>query len=239
MTNLHYAPAPMALVALLTAINPVGQAADDAIRAPEIKFFYYDSERIEWVVSAEPDRLQAHLQANPDSARLFGSLAESIDEPGDMDQVRTQMTSWLEGERERFGELGGSSVRLRKAEGIVAYLRAHDFSIDALVKQLLKRSGATEVELVGVHLVRGARDASFQLKVVLPDETIGIGRQGYNVAIQSPDVTYTSVVYALGLALYEVHEVINSEPGTETPSEPGIEALPPPEIGATASSGVP
>lgn len=208
---------------------PAEEAAEGGPPLPTLKFFYYDSGRIEWVVSAEPDRLERHLQANPDSARLFGSLTQSVDEAIDTEEVRLQMARWLADEREQSGG-GGNVVRLRKAEGIVAYLRAHDFRIDQLVQQLLKRSGASDVEIAAVHLVDGAGNSSFHLKVVLPDEQVGLGQQGFNVASRSPDVTYTSVVYALALALYEVHEIINADSASEGTGPSDIEALPPPDL---------
>ena len=203
--------------------------------APEnlvVKFFYFDGRRIEWVVSAEPDRLERHLEADPDSAQMFQSLKESVAAVPDTEQIRLQMAQWLESERERVTDPGSNVIRLRKAEGIVAYLRAHDLRIDELVRALLRRSGATTVELVAVHLVDRSGMSSFQLKVVLPDEQVGIGGQGFNVAFNSPQVTYTSVVYALALALDAVHEVINTDseddPAEGPPSGFDAEPLPPP-----------
>ena len=151
-------------------------------------------------------------------------------EEADLEQVRVQMARWLDDERGRLAGGRGNVVRLQKAEGIGAYMRAHEFRMDQLVEALLKHSGASGVEIAAVHLVREGGNSTFQLKVMLPGETIGIGGQGFNVAFGSPDMTYTGVVYALALALYEVHEIINSESadGAEPPSDLDLESLPPP-----------
>jgi hypothetical protein len=65
---------------------------------------------------------------------------------------------------------------------------------------------------------------------MLPGETIGIGGQGFNVVFGSPDMTYTGVAYALAVALYEVHEIINTETadGAESGRDLDLESLPPP-----------
>lgn len=204
--------------------------ADDEPRQPTVKFFYYDQGRIEWAVSAEPDRLEQHLEANADSAQLYESLSAAVSELPELDQVRSRMARWIEDERNRAPDLNRSNVRVRKAEGIVAYMRAHDFRIDQLVEALLKRSQAQDVEVVAVHLVDGAGNSQYKLKIVLPYDEIGIDQQGFNVVLAAPNVTYTSVVYALAMALYEVHEIINADTG-EAPQDPeaDMEVLPSPD----------
>ena len=208
---------------------------------PTLKFFYYDSRNIEWVVSAEGDAFDRHMAANVESARLFQSLTEAAYAPSDVQKVQTQMARWIDQERQRFDTGARNTVRFRKAEGIVAYLRAHDFEVQRLVRALLTRTGADSVELVAVHLVDNAGVSSYKLKVVLPNDTIDIGKQGFNVVHSSPDVTYTGVAYALALALYEVHEVINQEAdGGEPGDELEVEPLPPPmETGSTTRPGAP
>ena len=206
---------------VLLVVNAVGHA-DDEPRQPTLKFFYYNQGAIEWAVSAEQDRFEKHLEANAESAQLFESLSASVSEPPQLDEVQARMARWIEAERNRGPEVNQSTVRIRKAEGIVAYMRAHDFEIDQLVKALLKRSRAQDVEVVAVHLVDGAGTSEFKLKIVLPYDEIGIDKQGFNVVLASPNVTYTSVAYALAMALYEVHEVINVESGEE-PADPEAE----------------
>ncbi len=116
------------------------------------------------------------------------------------------------------------------AEGIVAYLRAHDFSIHKLVEALKRRSGASDVELVVVHLRDAQDNPSFKLKVVLVDPEVEIGKQGFNVNLAAPNASYTVVAYALGLALYELQEIINRDsPAEDAPPSESIEALPVPE----------
>ena len=80
-------------------------------------------------------------------------------------------------------------------------------------------------------------DSSFRVKVVLPFDEIGIGKQGFNVVLRQPNVTYTTVVYALAVALYEVHEVINAESADGTEGEgDDVESLPPPDTITRPSS---
>ena len=139
------------------------------------------------------------------------------------------MTRWIERERERFDQTRRESTRSRMAEGIVAYLRAHDFSIHHLVEALKRRSGASEVELVVIHLLDPQGTPSFKLKVVLVDPQIEIGKQGFNVNLASPEASYTVVTYTLGVALYEVQEIIHRDSSDETESPETIEPLPVPE----------
>ena len=218
----------------------IDAASDEAATGmPVLKFFYYDSRSIEWVVSAEPEAFNKHMVANEESARLFQTLTEASVSTGDNSQVRGRMARWIEQERQRFDAGARNTVRFRKAEGIVAYLRAHDFDIHRLVGSLLTRTGASRVELVAVHLVDSAGVSSYKLKVVLPNDEIGIGKQGFNVVHSSPDVTYTGVVYALALALYEVHEIINAEEGDEPREGIELEPLPPPtDLGPATNSAV-
>ena len=216
-------------LSVLLFVGAIGRA-DDESRQPTLKFFFYDQGAIEWAVSAEPDRFEKHLEANADSAQLYESLSAAVTDPPELEQVQARMARWIEAERNRAPEANRSTVRIRKAEGIVAYMRAHDFEIDQLVNALLKRSRAQDVEVVAVHLVDGAGNSEFKLKIVLPYDEVGIDKQGFNVVLASQNVTYTSVVYALAMALYEVHEIINVDSG-EAPEEPEgeMEVLPSPD----------
>ena len=99
-----------------------------------------------------------------------------------------------------------------------------------LVDSLKKLSGASDVELVAVHLVDKAGSSSYLLKVILV-ATIHVGQQGFNVDIRTPQVTGISVVFALGVALYEVQELINQERSEDAAEDDQpIEPLPLPEL---------
>ena len=217
-----------ALIVAAMSATEIGSGQEPSL--PTVKFFYYDSARVEWVVTAEPDRLQPHLEANQDSESLFQSTLTAVINLEESEEVQSQMARWIEQERQRFRQTSTGTARFRKAEGIVAYLRAHDFSVSNLIDALTKRSGASTVELAAIHLVDGSGQSSYKLKVLLVDATIEIGKQGFNVDIRSPQVTYLSVVYALGVALYEVHEIINADVPSDA-EEPlqEIELLPLPE----------
>ena len=76
-------------------------------------------------------------------------------------------------------------------------------------------AGVGDVELVAVHLVDEVGDPSFQLKVVLPNHQVDSTRQGFNVPLRDANVNYTTVIYSLGVALYELHEIINAESESE------------------------
>jgi hypothetical protein len=72
--------------------------------------------------------------------------------------------------------------------------------------------------------------SAFKLKVVLVEPVVEIGKQGFNVNLAAPKASYTVVAYALGLALYEVQEIINRDASDEEPPpSESIEALPVPE----------
>ena len=142
------------------------------------------------------------------------------------DAARAQMSEWIAGQRERFQRRSASPTSFQRAEGIVAYLRAHDLSIRRLVEALKTRSGASAVELVAIHQ-SGARDgASLMIKVVLADSQIDIGRMGFNIDLQSPDAGYVAVIYALGTALYDVEEMIVANRPPEELPEPELEPEP-------------
>jgi hypothetical protein len=209
-------------------------AADDPQVAPAgmpiVKFFYYDAAGVEWAVSAEPAAFERHLAANSDSQSLYQAVTTSVIEPANVDDTALQMTRWIAKERERFDETRRESSRSRMAEGIVAYLRSHDFSIHQLVEALKRRSGASEVELVVIHLLDARGTPSFKLKIVLVDPQIEIGKQGFNVNLDSPKASYTVVTYALGVALYEVQEIIHRDSSDDQSDPPEtIEPLPVPE----------
>ena len=213
-----------------TATARAQEEESQPVNIPTIKFFYYDAGKVEWAMSAEPDRLRAHLASHADSQALHEAVSSAVVASPDPDRSAEQMTRWIESERERFDETRREAPRARMAEGIVAYLRAHDFSIHNLVDALERRSGASDVELVVVHLLDAQGESSYKLKVVLVDPEVEIGKQGFNVNLAAPEASYTVVAYALGLALYELQEVLNRDSPEEEPA-PGesIEALPVPE----------
>lgn len=221
-------------VALLCCGNRVWSQSTDGdqspARLPTLRFFYYDADNIEWVTDAEPERWQQHLNTNALSEQFFATLTAAVADDENSDQARAKMTQWIEQEREQFN--GYNPARFRRAEGTVAYLRAHDFKAKNLVAALLKRSAAQDVELVAVHLVDETAGDSFQLKVALPGHETNFDRQGFNISLQQETVSHTVVVYCLAVALYELHEIINTETsgddGDLTPSP--IEELPAPEI---------
>ena len=224
----------IACLPLVLALFATAAAAEEPQVAPAslpvVKFFYYDAAGVEWAVSAEPERFERHLGANSDSRSLYQAVVSSVIEPANTDDTALQMTRWIERERERFDQTRRESARSRMAEGIVAYLRAHDFSIHHLVEALKRRYGASEVELVVIHLLDPQGTPSFKLKVVLVDPQIEIGKQGFNVNLESPKANYTVVTYTLGVALYEVQEIIHRDSSDDAIESPEtIEPLPVPE----------
>lgn len=197
---------------------------------PKIKFFYFSEPESEW---AEPDTLQHHLANNSDSNTLFESLQHAASGNADPELVRQQMGQWIEKQRKQFEQSGGNKVLYRKLEGVLAYLRAHDFEIPKLVSALKNRSGASDVQLVGVHLVDSTQQSSFKLKVVLRNPAIDIGRQGFNIDTRSPEVSELTTVFALGVALYEVHEILNDNDAARDGSEleeSDLEPIPTPAL---------
>ena len=151
-------------------------------------------------------------------------------ETPDVASSAKQMTRWITGERERFEQSRREAPRMRMAEGIIAYLRDHDFSVSKLVDDLKHRSGASDVELVVIHLRDRQGTSSFKLKVVLVDPTIEIDKQGFNVDLPAPKASYTVVAYALGVALYEVQEIIHGPSPDDGPQPTEtIEPLPVPD----------
>lgn len=202
----------------------------DVTRLPTIKFFYYDAGGIEWAVSAEPERLERHLAAHPESQELYQAVSAAVLERPDTSDSARQMTRWLDSERERFDQTRNEAPRLRMAEGVVAYLRAHDFSIEKLVEAIKRRAGTAEVELVVVHLRDRQGNSSFKLKIVPIDAGVALDRQGFNVNLPAPKASYTIVAYALAVALYEVEEIINRDSSQEgAPQNDSIEPPPLPE----------
>ena len=197
---------------------------------PTLKFFFFDQRQTEWTVSAEADRLQNHLEQNEDSAKLYESLQSASQTRTDLLGVRATMSKWIEDERKRFSDTSARSARrIRVAEGVTAYMRAYDFEIGQLIPALLRRSGAREVELAAIHLVDRNGNSSYKLKVMLPYDQIQIDKQGFDVVLNSSNVTDASVVYALALALYEVHEILEAQSNGEPTPEIDIEQLPVPE----------
>jgi hypothetical protein len=200
-------------------------AAD--LSLPTIKFFYYDAAAVEWIVSAEPAGLARHLESNEVSRDLFQAVTAAVNDPPAAELAAGQMARWIENERERFEQTRREAPRIGMAEGVIAYLRADDFSIQKLVADLKHRSGATDVELVVIHLRDAQGNSAFKLKVVLVDPKIEIGKQGFNIDLQAPNANYTVVSYALGVALYNVQEIIHGPAPPEPSGEsPGVEPLP-------------
>lgn len=221
-------------VALVLASRPLPAASQELEATPStlptIKFFYYSANGIEWAFSDDAERFQQHLAENPDSQQLYESVTNALNSAPTTKDTADRMTKWIEAERARFQQSRGEVVRIRMAEGITAYLRAHDFDVSNLVEALKRRSGARDVELVAIHLRDQQGASSFRLKVVLVDAEIPLGKQGVNVSLRSPRVSYSTAGYALAVALYEVHEILNQEDangGDEPTNE--IELLPTPE----------
>lgn len=234
-------PLECQVLALLIAIGWAGAGGADEAGLPRVKFFYYQQTGVEWVVSAEPDKLQRHLEINPESQRLFESVLSAVNNPTDPEKLRKQLARWLTDERHQFDRTGDRRD-FRRSEGITAYLRAYDFDMSQLVRELKERSGASDVELVAVHLVDETGQSSFKLKVVLVGAGEEFGQQSFNVDIRSPEASGISVVFALGRALYDVHEIINMEDeqtGDErAEGEPELEPIPSPEIQLTPPGNV-
>ncbi|MEX0677653.1 MAG: hypothetical protein WD063_11295 [Pirellulales bacterium] len=220
---------------------PAQEPAAESPSLPVVTFFYYDAAGVEWAFSAEPERFRRHLASNSDSQALFDGVTAAVAEKPDAAGPARQMTRWIESERERFEQTRREPARMRMAEGIIAYLRDHDFSISKLVDDLKHRSGASEVELVIIHLRDGQGSPSYKLQVVLVDPEIAISKQGFNVNLPEPKATYTVVTYALGVALYEVQEIIHRDSSKEdTQENKNIEPLPLPDpLETPATDAVP
>jgi hypothetical protein len=240
--SIQLACAPLLAMSLAVASFAQEEPPQEGLEAelPKIKFFYYDAGTIEWAVSAEPESLRRHLAATADSQQLLEEVNHAVTETPTASNSAAQMTRWIEAERRRFDQSRREAARMRMAEGIIAYLRSHDFSIANLVRDLKHRSGASAVELVVIHLRDTQANSSFKLKVVLVDPKIEIGKQGFNVNLPSPNASYTVVTYALGVALYEVHEIIHGSPVEVPDGDKSIEPLPVPEpFTSPPTEGVP
>jgi hypothetical protein len=140
-----------------------------------------------------------------------------------------EMTRWIEAERQRFEQSRREAVRIRMAEAVIAYLRDHDFDVPKLVEAIKRRSGASEVEIVAVHLRDRQRNSSFKLKVILVDPAIPLDKQGFNIDLPSANVSYTTVAYALGVALYEIQEIVYGDTPSDQRPPNDTEQLPAPE----------
>ena len=152
----------------------------------------------------------------------------SSDEPAT--PARSHMSRWIARQREQFNEGSLSATQFRKSEGVVAYLRAHGFSAERLVESIRERTGAKAVELVAIHR-RTQNESLYWLKVVPVKPKIELGRKGYNIEMATTEVGYVSVIYALGLALYEVEEVAteNSPPEELPTPDEAVPDAPPTE----------
>ncbi len=194
--------------------------ADEDSGLPTLKFFFFDGAPVEWVVSSDKDAFTEHLAANPDSARLATSIHRAVYGEENTEAARAQMAEWIEAQRRQFQNRAASPTSFQRAEGIVAYLRAHDLSIRKLVEALKTRSGASAVELVAIHQARAPQGQTFKMKVVLVDPVVEMNRMGFNVDLQSPAAGYVPVIYALGTALYDVEEMISTNSPAEELPEP-------------------
>ncbi|MGD9722592.1 MAG: hypothetical protein AB7O59_14770 [Pirellulales bacterium] len=233
----------LALTALAFALSALPAGAQDppqeppqpsdapsADNLPTVKFFYFDAARVEWIVSGEAERFQSHLGVDPQSQSLFNAASAAVLSSPDSGSSAQQMTRWIEEERKRFEQSRREPSRIRMAEGIIAYLRDHDFSIPKLVESLKQRSGASAVELVAIHLRDRQGNPSYKLKVVLVNPQITVNRQGFNIDLPSPNANYTTATYALGVAMYEVQEIIHGTPtGGDAEEGNSLEQLPAPE----------
>jgi hypothetical protein len=220
-----------AAVVLLTFQAALGQEGEVTnANLPTVKFFYFDGVAVEWVVSDQTERFEQHLASNPESQALYSAASSAVATPAESTNSAGQMTRWIEGERARFEQSRREPARIRMAEGIIAYLRDHDFNIQKLVEALKHRSGASDVELVAVHLRDRQGSQAFKLKVVLVRPQITVGKQGFNIDLPTANANYTTVAYALGVALYNVQEIIHgASSGEDTEENRAIEQLPAPE----------
>jgi len=214
-----------------------GLAAADDVHRPQLKFFFYHEGDVSWVVSSDKQRFAEHLVANDDSFRLASTLHEAVLQDEPVEAARKEMGQWIEQRREQSEQRDALALSARKAEGIIAYLRAHDFSMRNLVAALLRRSGASAVEIVGIHRVSLPNQAEFKIKVILEHPKIDMKPGGINVELASATAGYAQVIYALGLTLYEVHETISaSQPPEELPGPEGeLSAVEPNAVDPTAS----
>lgn len=228
MLSLTLLPAFVGLGMITLAVSQ--EATEATAMKPTAKFFFFDARETEWAVSAEPNRMQQHFNRVPESSLLFDSLNVALSVPADSQKVRATMSKWIEAERDRFGNTGSrSEQRIRVAEGVTAYMRAHDFDAGQLIAALLRRSGATDVEVAAVHLVDRNGKSTYKLKVMLPGNEIAMERQGVDVLLNSPNVSHDGVVYALALALFETHEIIEAQSTGEPMPDTDAEQLPIPE----------
>jgi hypothetical protein len=211
------------------AAEPPPENPPQPANLPVVRFFYYDAGAVEWAVSAEPERLRQHLASNAESQGLFEALSTAVASPVETASSSAQMTRWIEAERQRFEQSRRDTSRIRMAESVIAYLRDHDFDVQKLVEAITRRSGAPQVELVAVHLRDRQGNSSFKLKVVLVDPAIQVGKQGFNIDLPSANVSYTTVAYALGVALYEIQEIVYGEAPANEVRPPDAEQLPAPE----------
>ena len=202
-----------------------GEIADP--HQPRLRFFYYDAPSVEWIVSSDKKAFAVHLRQNEESSTFVTTIHNAVTGDELNDVARTQMTDWIAAQRETFEQRRRDTISFRKAEGIVAYLRAYDFSIRRLVEALKDLSGATNVELVAIHRTAAQTEPDFKIKVVLTDAAVDLGRQGMNVDMQSATSGYVPVVYALGMALYDLQEIVNADQPAEQPPA-RLEELPEP-----------
>ena len=223
------------LTLLLATTAGTALAQSESENLPRLKFFYFDSTRIEWVVSSETESFERHLAANSPSQRFVSSLERAALQAEQPDAARANITNWIAGQRQQFDQGLRDVTRFRKAEGVTAYLRAHDFSVRRLVETLRERTGAEAIDLVAVHQVPRPAQSVFRLKVTPVRPALELGREGYNISLQSPEVGYVSVVYALGLALYEVEEIIAANQPAGESTGPSAEELPEPLPGSVPS----
>ncbi len=205
---------------LVGAMALVARAAEDDL--PHLKFFYFDSGQVDWIVSSDKEAFAKHLEQNADSNRFVTSLHKSVRGEEPVDAARGNIADWIADRRAQFEQRYGDSTRFRKAEGVAAYLRAHDFSIRRLTAALKRRTGAKSVDLIAVHQASRQGRPDYKLKVVLTDPTADVVVIAFNVVIQSANASYVPVIYALGLALYEVQERISGNVPSELLPEPGL-----------------
>jgi len=198
------------------------EASELANDTPRLKFFFFDEDQVDWVVSSDKEAFTKHVQDNQQSQRMVSSLHKAVRGPEPVDQARANVADWIAERRTRSGQQWGDDARSRKAERIVAYLRAHDFSVRNLTEALKRRTGASAVDLVAIHQMNDRGQDEYKLKVVLENPTVDMGRKGFNIDLQSANASYVPVIYSLGVALDEVQERINSNMPTEALPEPNL-----------------
>ena len=195
---------------LSVSLTLVADSARGAEQTEIVKtrFFFLDMADYQWVDSIDEESLQSHFAMNESSFQLYTSLQETVNGPDLADTARPHFSTWLTEQRLLFQGGRSNAEAFRRSEGLVAYLRAHEFNVKDVVDAIKRRSGATEVQIIAIHHAGSAeRESRFLLKVVLQNSQVELGQSGYIVRLQTPYISYVTMLYALGIALYELNEL--------------------------------